>query len=235
MRKDHFMLPMINWSIILEPLTVSNLLIVLGMSTLFGMTLAFVYHITHYNNGYDRSFMFTLLIMPLVVAIIVLLVSNNLARAFSLAGVFTLVRFRLAMTDSSDLAYILASVGTGLAAALGYLSVGIIITLFLAVILTILSLLLLNKNDQYAKLVVTMPEHLNVKHALSEVLKNHTKSFKIEKIKTSDFGTLYKITYKLVLPKNIDEKQLFDDIRLINGNLDIALFEDYHISVEEKN
>jgi len=229
------MLQLINWSIILEPLTVSNLFIVLGMSTLFGMTLAFVYHLTHYKNGYDKTFMFTLLIMPLVVAIIVLLVSNNLARAFSLAGVFTLVRFRLAMTDSSDLTYILASVGTGLSVALGYISVGIIITLFLAVVLTILSLLLLNKNDQYAKLVVTMPEHLNVKHALNEVLKVHTKSFKVERIRTSDFGTLYKITYKLVLPKNIDEKQLFDDIRLINGNLDISLYEDYHISQEEKN
>ena len=229
------MLSTINWTIILEPLTVTNLFIVLSMSTLFGLIQAFVYHITHYKKGYDRSFMFTLLMMPLVVAVIVLLVSNNLARAFSLAGVFTLVRFRLAMTDSSDLTYILASVGTGLATALGYLSAGIIITIFLAVVLTILSILLLNKDDQYAKLIVTMPEHLNVKHALSEVLNKHTKSFRVERIKTSDFGTLYKVSYKLVLPKNIDEKAMFDDIRLINGNLDIALYEDYHGTLEEKN
>lgn len=225
----------LNWSIILEPLTLSNLLIVLSMATLFGIVIALVYHMTHYKHGYDQSFMFTLLIMPLVVAIIVLLVSNNLARAFSLAGVFTLVRFRLAMTDSSDLAYILASVGTGLSAALGYMSVGIVVTLFLAVVLTTLSILLLNKDDRYAKLVVTMPEHLNVKHALNDVLSTHVKFFKVEKIKTSDFGTLYKITYKLVLKKEMDEKQLFDDIRLINGNLDISLYEDYHMSVEEKN
>lgn len=229
------MLSLLQWTIILDPLTVTNLFIVLSMATLFGVILALVYHITHYKNGYDSSFLFTLLIMPLVVAIIVLLVSNNLARAFSLAGVFTLVRFRLAMSDSSDLTYILASVGTGLAAALGYLSVGIIITGFLAVILTILSLFILKPNHQYARLVVTMPEQLNIKDALSETLKKHTQSFQVEKIKTSDFGTLYKITYKLVLNKNIDEKALFDDIRLINGNLDISLYEDYHPNMEEKN
>lgn len=229
------MLLTINWTLALEPLTVSNLLLVLSMSTLFGLIQAFVYHFTHYKNGYDKSFMFTLLMMPLVVAVIVLLVSNNLARAFSLAGVFTLVRFRLAMTDSSDLTYILASVGTGLATALGYLSAGIMITLFLSFVLMVLSMFLLNKHDEYAKLVVTMPEHLNVKHALSDVLKKHTKSFRVERVKTSDFGTLYKMTYKLVLPKHLDEKALFDDIRLINGNLDVVLYEDYHLSVEEKN
>jgi len=229
------MLLTINWTIILEPLTVSNLLLVLSMSTLFGLIQAFVYHLTHYKNGYDKSFMFTLLMMPLVVAVIVLLVSNNLARAFSLAGVFTLVRFRVAMTDSSDLTFILASVGTGLATALGYISAGIIITLFLAILLFLLSIIILNRTDAYAKLIVTMPEHLNVKHALSGVLEKHTKSFKVERMRTSDFGTLYKMTYKLVLHKQFDEKALFDDIRLINGNLDIVLYEDYHLSLEEKN
>ena len=116
------------------------------------------------------------MIMPLVVTIIVILVSNNLARAFSLAGVFTLVRFRLAMNDSSDLAYILASVGTGLSAALGYLSLGLMITTFLAVVLFVLSTFLFKSNDRFAKLIVTMPEHLNLKDKLNKTIEKNTQN-----------------------------------------------------------
>lgn len=66
-------------------------------------------------------------------------------------------------------------------------------------------------------------------------IEKYTKSFKVEKFRTSDFGTLYKITYRLVLEENLDEKKLFDEIRLINGNLDIQLYEDYQISQDAKN
>ena len=229
------MLNLIKWTVALEPLTIGSLLLVLCFSTVFGLIISIVYHFTHRKIGYDRSLLFTLMIMPLVVTIIVILVSNNLARAFSLAGVFTLVRFRLAMNDSSDLAYILASVGTGLSAALGYLSLGLMITTFLAVVLFVLSTFLFKSNDRFAKLIVTMPEHLNLKNKLNKTIEKHTKSFKVEKFRTSDFGTLYKITYRLVLEENLDEKKLFDEIRLINGNLDIQLYEDYQISQDEKN
>jgi hypothetical protein len=224
----------INWVLSLEPLTLNNLLIVLISSTVLGTVLARSYHLSHKKKGYDASFLFSLLVMPLVVSIIVLLVSNNLARAFSLAGVFTLVRFRVAMTDSSDVTYILASVGIGLSIALGYMLVGIIVTLFLSLILTLLSLLILDRKQHYAKLVVTMPEHLNIRNVLTDTLKKHVEHYSLDRIKTSDFGTLYKLSYRLKMKPNTDHKQLLDDIRYINGNLDVSLFEDYHMSYEDK-
>jgi hypothetical protein len=224
----------INWVLNLEPLTLTNLLLVLGFSTLLGFLLAFSYHVSHRKKGYDSSFLFTLMMLPLVVAIIVLLVSNNLARAFSLAGVFTLVRFRVAMTDASDLTYILASVGIGLSIALGYMLVGIIVTIFLIIVLTVLAFLVLNRKQHYAKLIVTMPEHLNVRGILNETLKKHVKHFSLERIKTSDFGTLYKLSYRLSLFETTDYKKLLDDIRFINGNLDVSLYEDYHMTLEER-
>lgn len=225
----------INWVLNLEPLTLTNLLIVLGFSTVLGFLLAFSYHFSHRKKGYDTSFLFTLMMLPLVVSIIVLLVSNNLARAFSLAGVFTLVRFRVAMTDASDLTYILASVGIGLSIALGYMLVAIIITIFLIIVLTTLAIHVLNRKQHYAKLIVTMPEHLNVRDILNDTLKKHAKHFSLDRIKTSDFGTLYKISYRLSLFEHTDYKQLLDDIRFINGNLDVALYEDYHMTLEERN
>jgi len=229
------MLFTLNWVLNLEPLTLTNLLLVLVFSTVLGIVLSLSYHLTHKKKGYDVSFLFTLIIMPLVVSIIVLLVSNNLARAFSLAGVFTLVRFRVAMTDSSDLTYILASVGIGLSLALGYMLLGFIITIFLSIVLTILSYIVLDRKHQFAKLIVMMPEHLNIKDVLNDTLSKHVKYHSLERMKSSDFGTLYKLTYKLSLHKTTDYKALLDDIRFINGNLDVSLVEDYHASSEEKS
>ena len=224
----------IYWVLTLEPLTISTLLIVLSMATLLGAMLAFSYHVSHLKDGYDKSFLFTLLIMPLVVSIIVLLVSNNLARAFSLAGVFTLVRFRLAMNDSSDLGFILASVGVGLSIALGYVLLGIIITTFLSVVLAVLSQFLLQQKQSFAKLVFYIPEQMNIKGVVDDVLATHTKSFRLNKIRSTEFGTLYKLTYKIILKKDRDTKELMDAIRHMNGNLDVTLYEDYHLSYEEK-
>ncbi|MGB0202521.1 MAG: DUF4956 domain-containing protein [Acholeplasmataceae bacterium] len=224
----------IYWVLTLEPLKISTLLIVLLMATLLGAMLAFSYHLSHLKDGYDKSFLFTLLIMPLVVSIIVLLVSNNLARAFSLAGVFTLVRFRLAMNDSSDLGFILASVGVGLSIALGYVLLGIIITTFLSVVLAVLSQFLLQKKQSFAKLVFYIPEQMNIKGVVDDVLATHTKSFRLNKIRSTEFGTLYKLTYKIILKKDRDTKELMDAIRHMNGNLDVTLYEDYHLSYEEK-
>lgn len=224
----------IYWVLTLEPLTISTLLIVLSMATLLGAMLAFSYHMSHLKDGYDKSFLFTLLIMPLVVSIIVLLVSNNLARAFSLAGVFTLVRFRLAMNDSSDLGFILASVGVGLSIALGYVLLGIIITTFLSVVLAVLSQFLLQQKQSFAKLVFYMPEQMNIKGSVDDVLSHHTKSHRLDKIRSTEFGTLYKLTYKIILKKDTDTKELMDAIRHMNGNLDVTLYEDYHLSYEEK-
>jgi hypothetical protein len=222
------------WVLNLEPLTVQTLLTILIVVTLFGALLAFSYYITHRKEGYDQSLLFTLLIMPLVVSIIVLLVSNNLARAFSLAGVFTLVRFRLAMSDASDLAYILASVGIGLALALGYVLLGMIITLFLAIVLTFLSHFILKKESPYAKLIFMINEELNIKGTLEDILKTHTSAYKLDRIKSQSSGTQYKLSYRIKLKKEFDAKQLIDAIKQVNGALDISIQEDYHTSYEEK-
>lgn len=215
------------WVLNLEPLTVQTLLIILVIVTLLGSVLALAYIFTHRKDGYDPSMLFTLLIMPLVVSVIVMLVSNNLARAFSLAGVFTLVRFRLAMRDASDLAYILAAVGIGLSLALGYVLLGIIITFFLSIVLTLFSSLILFKVNPYGKLILDIPETLHEKDKLESVIQSYTRTFKLDRIKTQAGGSQYKLTYKVQLHPKIDSKTLIDAVKEVNGGLEVSLQEEY--------
>ena len=209
-------------------LTLVNILLVLTTATVLGGVLSFVFVFTHKKTVYDHAFSVTLLMLPLVISIIIILVSNNLARAFSLAGVFTLVRFRTAIADSRDITYILSSVGIGLAAALGYIDYAMLITGFIATILLLLHAFNLDKDkNNHAKLRIVIPENLNYSNVFDEVFKIYVHSHQLQKVKTTDFGTMFELTYLIKLKNNVDQKAFLDELRVRNGNLSITLTSDY--------
>ncbi len=216
------------------PLTITSLLIVLITSTILGGILSLVYIYTHKRKVYDHSFSMTLFLLPLVISIIVLLISDNLARAFSLAGVFTLVRFRTAIADSRDITYILSTVGIALASAMGFIEVAIIITAFVSATLMVIHFLKLDKDStSHAKLKIIIPENLNYSNVFDEVFKKYVTSFQLQKVKTTDFGTMFELTYLIKIKQNIDQKSFLDDLRVRNGNLSITLTSDYVSVVSE--
>src|SRR5699024_8218095 len=100
--------------------------------------LALTYIFTHRKESYSPSFTTTLILLPTVVSIIIVLVSNNIARAFSLAGIFALTRFRSEQQDTKDIAYVFTTIDIGLSTGLCYIAYGVLITLILCLLLIIL-------------------------------------------------------------------------------------------------
>lgn len=218
----------------INPLTITSLLIVLVTATILGGILSLVYMYTHKRTVYDQSFTMTLFLLPLVISIIVILISDNLARAFSLAGVFTLVRFRTAIADSRDITYILSTVGIALSAAMGFIGISIIITAFISILLLGLHIFRLDKDStSHAKLKIVIPENLNYANVFDEVFKKYVFSYQLQKVKTTDFGTMFELTYLIKSKPNIDQKAFLDEIRIRNGNLSITLTSDYVSVVSE--
>lgn len=209
-------------------LTLENMLYVLTAGTIFGLAMSLVFAYTHKRTVYDHTFRMTLILLPVVISIIIMLVSNNLARAFSLAGVFTLVRFRTAIADSRDIAYILSTVGIGLATALGYIGFALVITGFIAAVLLLLNMFHLDQQKtSHAKLRIIVPENLNYSNAFDDIFADYLDNFKLQRVKTTDFGSLFELTYLVKIKKNIDQKKMIDAIRVRNGNLNITLSSDY--------
>lgn len=218
----------------INPLTLGALLTVLITSTILGGFLSLIYIFTHKRSVYDQSFSMTLFLLPLVISIIVLLISDNLARAFSLAGVFTLVRFRTAIADSRDITYILSTVGIALASAMGFIGIAIIITAFISIILALLHFLKLDKDStNHAKLKIIIPENLNYSNVFDEVFQKYVLSYQLQKVKTTDFGTMFELTYLIKIRPDIDQKAFLDELRVRNGNLSITLTSDYVSVVSE--
>ncbi len=214
-------------------ITVFKILTILVVSTLLGLILRYVFIYTHRNDVYDKSFSQTLLLLPLVISIIIVLVSGNLATAFSLAGVFALVRFRTAIADSRDITYILSAVGIGLAIAMGFIDYAIVITVFISILLVTISMFQKDKTkSQTAKLKIIVPENLNYENLFDDIFKKHLENFQLQRVKTTDFGTMFELTYLVKCRIDLNQKALIDDIRVRNGNLNVQMTTDYQSIAE---
>ena len=217
----------------MDLLTLENILYVLITSTVLGGLLSGVFIYTHKKTVYDHSFSMTLFLLPLVISIIIMLVSNNIAQAFSLAGVFALVRFRTAIADSRDITYILGSVGIGLSSALGYIGYALVITLFIGTLLMVLNIFKLDRDrTNHAKLKIVIPENLNYSDIFNDIFRKYLLSHQLQKVKTTDFGTMFELTYFVKMKDSVDQKAFLDELRVRNGNLSITLTTDYVSLIE---
>jgi len=162
--------------------------------------------------------------MPSLVAIVIILIGGNLARAFTTAGIFTLIRFRSVPGDSKDLTYIFLTTAIGLSLGLGYLTLAAIITLIICVAILIINLPTSGSaRHKGKKLRITIPEDMNFEGAFDEVFAKFTSRYELNRIKTTNMGTMLELHYDIILKKDISEKEFIDELRIRNGNLTIQL------------
>jgi uncharacterized membrane protein YhiD involved in acid resistance len=207
-----------------ESFTLTNVLIVLVTSILLGLVISFAYMKTNKKNGYNSGFTSTLVMLPVIISIIILLVGNNVARAFSLAGAFSIIRFRSAPGDPKDISYIFFTLAVGLACGMGYIGYAVIFTVTLCSLMFILNLLkFASPKGKSMHLKITIPEDLNYDGAFDEILNEYTNSYHVERIRTKDFGALFELNYMIQLKDDINQKQFLDELRCRNGNLNISL------------
>src|SRR2546422_8282722 len=90
---------------------------ILGLLLAFGagQIIAWVYMLTHSGLSYSRSFVNSLIIMPVLVSSVMMVLSNNLVTAFDMMAVFAIVRFRNILRDTLDTSYVLIVIVLGMA------------------------------------------------------------------------------------------------------------------------
>ena len=207
-----------------ESFTLANALIVIGASILLGFVISLAYMYTHKKDGYAPGFILTLIMLPVIIAIIILLVGNNVARAFSLAGAFSIIRFRSAPGDPKDISYIFFTLAVGLACGMGYIGYGVIVTVILCIIMIVLDKIKFAvPKTKNMRLKILVPEDLNYEGVFDKILDSYSTNWATESVKTKDFGALFEISYKIHLKEGVSQKNLIDELRCKNGNLTIAL------------
>lgn len=194
-----------------------------GTSVILGFLISLIYMRTHRKEGYSQSYVFTIIMLPAIVSLILLLI-NTTAGALSLAGAFTLVRFRSVAGDPKDIAYIFFAMAAGTACGIGYIGFAVVFFVVLGAILYILS----EKNfggstSNHMTLKITIPENLDYQGVFEVVLNKYTNFHKLRRVRTTNFGTLFELIYSVDVPDNIDQKKFIDELRTLNGNMNINL------------
>ncbi len=198
------------------------------LAVLLGLVQAFVYTV---KNRYTKSFVTTLILLPVAVCMIVLLVNNNLGVAVAVAGAFTLVRFRSVPGSGKEITAIFISMVTGVTLA-SWQTNNIEYAVFFTIIGSGL-LLILNTTKLFSKpknkeliLKITVPEMLNYYTVFEELFDKYTTSCEKIAVKSVNMGSMFKVTYRIVLKDMKLEKEFIDELRIRNGNLEVSLFDD---------
>ena len=194
--------------------------IAIGAAFIIGFIIAAVYMFMCKNEGYQKNFIIGLAILPAVVAVVILLVGSNVARAFSMAGAFALVRFR----SAKDISIVFFTMAAGLACGLGYVSfAAVFVAVMLVVLIAATVLGFADNNYDKKQLKITIPEDLNYSTVFDDVFDKYTSEHTMSRVKTTNMGTMYELTYEVKLKKDTPEKEFIDQLRIRNGNLNITM------------
>ena len=176
------------------------------------------------KNRCSKSFAITLVLLPAIVELVIILVNGNIGAGVAVAGAFSLVRFRSAAGKGQEITSIFLSMAVGLATGMGYVGVALMFTILICAVSYVLNLVRFGQeNDSVRMLHITVPENLDYEGRFEDLFEKYLKTYEYESVKTTNMGSLYKITLNVALKDKVSTKEFLDELRTRNGNLDISL------------
>ena len=209
-------------SIITTSITPLNFASCTAVSVVIGLAIAFVYMFT--CKKHSSSFVTTLALLPAAVQIVIMLVNGNLGAGVAVAGAFSLVRFRSIPGTAREIAMIFIALAAGLATGMGYVAFGLIFTVIMALLSVLYAKIGLGEKAGRGKraLNITIPESLNYTEVFEDLFFKYTDFHELQKVKTTNMGSMFKLSYEIRLKDASKEKEFIDALRCRNGNLEIS-------------
>lgn len=204
-------------------ITLGDFVITIIAALILGAVLALTYK---YKSNPTKSFVGTLAILPAVVSVVILMVSGSLGAGVAVAGTFSLVRFRSAPGTAKEIGAIFMAMAVGLACGMGFMGAAVVFTVIMCVVVLVYETVGFGKSNMSVlnkTINITVPEDLDYSEIFDEVWEKYVSKVEMTKIKTTNLGSLNKLTYNITLKEKNTEKQLIDDIRCRNGNLEISM------------
>ena len=213
-------------------ISVPDFLLCIGVSLIIGLIIAFSYM---YKTRYTKSFVVTLALLPAVVCVVIMMVNGNVGTGVAVAGAFSLVRFRSVPGTAKEIGTLFLAMGTGLIAGMGYLGYAVLFAIILCAIFVLYSQLDFGSKKiiaTYKTLGITIPEDLDYSGVFDEIFSTYTKTYELTNVKTTNMGSLFRLTYDIVLKDVAKEKEFIDKLRCRNGNLEISISKQSTVTTE---
>ena len=204
-------------------ISVTDFLLCLGVSLVIGLLMAFTYM---YRTRYTKSFVVTLALLPAVVCVVIMMVNGNVGTGVAVAGAFSLVRFRSVPGSAKEICTLFLAMGAGLIAGMGYLGYALLFTAVMCVFFLLYNRLdfgVKKTAEAYKVLTVTIPEDLHYSDVFDDIFAEFTVFHDLVRVKSTNLGSMFKLTYAVTLRDVTREKEMLDALRCRNGNLEISL------------
>ena len=192
-----------------------------GVSLLLGLIIALTYM---QGTRYTKSFVITLALLPAIICVIIMMVNGSIGTGIAVAGAFSLVRFRSVPGTAKEICTLFLAMASGLITGTGYLGIAAIFTLVMCLAYLILGKLDFGSRsnaDKYKTIRIVVPEDLDYTGIFDDVFSEYTTSCELVQVKTTNMGSMFRLTYDVVLRDPAREKEMIDMIRCRNGNLEI--------------
>ncbi|MBQ8551544.1 MAG: DUF4956 domain-containing protein [Clostridia bacterium] len=213
-------------------ISVSDFLLCLGFALILGLVMALTYM---YRTRYTKSFVITLALLPAVVCIVIMLVNGNVGTGVAVAGAFSLVRFRSVPGSAKEICTLFLAMGAGLITGMGYLGFAVLFTVIMCAVFLFYNRLDLGARKNaasYKTLNVTIPEDLDYSGIFDDIFSEYTVSCELVRVKTTNFGSMFRLTYNVTLKDATKEKEMIDMLRCRNGNLEISVSSQENVTAE---
>jgi hypothetical protein len=202
---------------------VSDFLICIISSLVIGFIIAAMYM---YKSTYSKSFIVTLATLPAVVCVVIMMVNGNVGAGVAVAGAFSLVRFRSVPGTAKEIGVLFMAMGAGLITGMGYIAYGFAFVIILGIVNVIYAQIDFGVKKQTAlnkTLRVTIPEDLDYTDVFDDIFEKYTNKSELVNVKTTNMGSLFKLTYNVKFKELNTEKNFIDELRCRNGNLEITM------------
>lgn len=199
----------------------STLLICSTISIILGFVIA----LTHkYTAKFSKNFLITITLLPLLVQAVMMMVNGNLGTSIAIMGAFGLVRFRSIPGTSREILIVFFAMAVGLATGMGQIWFAIILTIIGCLMIILFNYInIFDKDMSEKELKIMIPENLDYNEVFDDIFEEYTKKISLEKTKTTNMGSMFELTYSVVLKTDINEKDFIDKLRTRNSNLKISL------------
>ena len=203
-------------------ITASAFLVCTAFSLVLGVGAAWL-SMYRAGSGNSQSFVLTLAVLPALVQIVIMMVNGNIGAGVAVAGAFGLIRFRSAPGSAREIALVFLTTAIGLATGMGYVVIAAVFFVIIAAFVVLLTAIGFGAGAaDERELKITIPENLDYDGLFEDLFEKYTGSADLERVKTTNMGTLYELSYRIVLRDAKMTKAFLDELRTRNGNLTIV-------------
>jgi hypothetical protein len=207
-----------------EVFTPRDVVVTILMSFVLTLIIGKVYQITHRGVAYSQSYVHTLVLMAMVVAIIMLVIGSNIARAFTLVGALSIVRFRNAIKETRDVGFVFFAMGIGMACGTRFYSLAVIATLVICLLLwAMVRFDFFGRQSTPMLLKVRLASDLPYAAFFEDIFDRYLTRYELIALETVQAGTLTELVYNVELKRGAELQAMLSEISERNGNQKVAL------------